>query len=53
MPGRTGKRARTPRPCAKCGKSLVGTRSYMREKDGDYCETCWWAKRADLKKPVS
>lgn len=42
MPGKTGKRARGPKPCAACARTIVGR--FMRGKDGDYHEKCWWRK---------
>jgi hypothetical protein len=43
MPGRTGKRAKPPKPCGACGKEIFGP--FNRERDTDYHQECWWLKR--------
>lgn len=48
MAGHTGKRARRPAPCRKCGKPINDTK-FMRERDGSYHETCWWESKAESK----
>ena len=40
MPGKTGKRAKRPAPCHRCGKKIDG--GFMRRRDGDYHTKCWW-----------
>ena len=44
MPGRTGKRARPPKPCAGCGKKVEG--DFMRHRSKDYHQWCWFKMRA-------
>lgn len=39
MPGRTGKRAKPPAPCAECGLKIPG--SFMRDGKRDFHEECW------------
>ena len=51
MPGKTGKRARRPSPCRRCGQKIEG--SFNREREGDYHQECWWAMRDDIAKRVA
>ena len=38
MSGKTGKRAKRPAPCHRCGKRISG--AFMRCHDGDYHDEC-------------
>lgn len=40
MAGKTGKRAKRPAPCRRCGRKIEG--GFMRRRDGDYHTECWW-----------
>lgn len=41
MSGRTGKRSKRPKPCARCGLKIDGV--FNRERHGDYHLECWVA----------
>lgn len=45
MPGHTGKRAVHPKACFVCGQPIKAGK-FMRDKNGDSHEICWWAHRA-------
>ena len=40
MAGYRGKRAKSPSPCKDCGTPIRDA-VFMRERDGDYHESCW------------
>jgi len=42
MPGRTGKRSKAPSVCAECKQKITG--AFMRTRDGDFHEGCWWKR---------
>ena len=50
MGGRTGKRAKPPQPCGRCGKEIPPG-PFMRDGKADYHEECWHELRA-AKKPA-
>ena len=52
MGGKTGKRAKPPRPCGRCGKEIPPG-PFMRESKADYHEGCWYEKQAStIRKPA-
>jgi hypothetical protein len=50
MGGRTGKRAKDPRPCGVCGKEILGV-VFCRTKKADYHADCYINKVMKEKKP--
>ncbi len=49
MPGKTGKRAKPPGICGRCGKQIARGGAFMREPKADFHESCWWDKQEESK----
>lgn len=42
MPGKVGNRRKPPAPCVVCAQKIKS--DFMRTRQGDYHESCWWDK---------